>query len=343
MSSSNSPSDNTPTTADNRDQGRLWCDPGAISWVRVSGTDAVRFIDSFTTAAVSRLADGHGSESFFTDVRGQVICMAGVLQCGPDNGEEPAVEILAAGDIGSALAEHLERYHIREPIEIADVSAARATRALLGPKDAAAIAPLVAGSRMPADLAAAFDHACLSLTQGNDPAFAARLVRCDWAGPQGWLLTCDADNATALENLLTAAGLTRGDASAWEQARIEAGTPWLRDLLPKTLPQELRRDARAISFTKGCYLGQETVARLDALGHVNRRLVGLAIEGDTVPPPGADICSGDDRIGQLTSSCFSRALGQPLALAILPVKALTAEARLSVAGNTARPVDLPLH
>ena len=178
MSSSDSPSANTPTTADHRDQGSLWCDPGTVSWVRVSGTDAVRFIDSFTTAAVSRLADGHGSESFFTDVRGQVICMAGVLRCGPDAGEEPAVEILADGDIGSALAEHLERYHIREPIEIADVSAARTTRALLGPTAAAALTSLVAGSRMPADLAGPFDHAAFAFALGNEPAVAARLVAC---------------------------------------------------------------------------------------------------------------------------------------------------------------------
>ena len=119
-----------------------WCDPGPMSWVRVAGRDAVRFVESFTTASVGRVADGGGCEGFFTDVRGQVICMAGLLRCGGDAGgdaggaaaaeQEPAVEIFADGDVGASLAEHLERYHIREPIEIEDVSAARSTRVVFG-------------------------------------------------------------------------------------------------------------------------------------------------------------------------------------------------------------------
>ena len=135
----------------------------------------------------------------------------------------------------------------------------------------------------------------------------------------------------------TAAGFTHQGSSAWEQARIEAGTPRQCDLLPKTLPQELGRDARAISFTKGCYLGQETVARLDALGHVNRRLVTLTVDDDAVPPAGAAITSGSKTIGEVTSSCLSPSLGKPLALAILPVKSVTAEAELTIAGHPAQP------
>jgi folate-binding protein YgfZ len=169
-----------------------------------------------------------------------------------------------------------------------------------------------------------------------------RLVRCDWAGPEGWLLACDAKAAISLRELLVSAGFEHRDSSTWEQARIEAGTPRLCDLLPKTLPQELGRDARAISFTKGCYLGQETVARLDALGHVNRRLVGLAIDGDTVPAPGAGINLGSDTVGHVTSCCFSPTLSRPLALAILPVKLLAADTPLTVEGRPASPVHFPL-
>jgi hypothetical protein len=67
-------------------QGGSWCDPGRLSWVRVSGADAARFLDNFTTAAVGSVAEGHGCEGFFTDVRGQVICLAGLLRCGPAAG-----------------------------------------------------------------------------------------------------------------------------------------------------------------------------------------------------------------------------------------------------------------
>ena len=318
-------------------QGGSWCDPGRLSWVRVSGADAARFLDNFTTAAVGSVAEGHGCEGFFTDVRGQVICLAGLLRCGPEAGEEPAVEIVADGDVGGALAEHLERYHIREPIEIEDISASRLTIALLGDGIASGLATRAAGSRKPADLTAAFDHALVTLAGTEGTAAVARLVRCDWGGPHGWLLACGGDDADAAHAALTAAGFTHQGSSAWEQARIEAGTPRQCDLLPKTLPQELGRDARAISFTKGCYLGQETVARLDALGHVNRRLVTLTVAGDAVPPAGAAITSGSKTIGEVTSSCLSPSLGKPLALAILPVKAITAEAELTIAGHPAQP------
>ena len=316
-----------------------WCDPGRLSWVRVSGAEAVRFLDSFTTAAVSRVADGHGCEGFFTDVRGQVICLAGLLRCGPEAGEEPAVEIVADGDVGGPLAEHLERYHIREPIEIEDVSASRQTVALLGDGVANGLASLAAGSRKPSDLTRNLAHTLVTLASTGGTDAVARLVRCDWGGPHGWLLVCGAAEADAAREALTAAGFTHQDGTAWEQARIEAGTPRQCDLLPKTLPQELGRDARAISFTKGCYLGQETVARLDALGHVNRRLVTLAVAGDAVPPAGAAITSGSETIGAVSSSCFSPTLGKPLALAILPVKPLTAGAHLTIDGQPAQLVD----
>lgn len=318
-----------------------WWDTRPMSWVRITGSDAVRFVENFTTAAVGRLRDGHGCEGFFTDVRGQVICLAGLLRCGPDSGEEPAVEIVADGDVGEGLAEHLERYHIREPIEIEDMSAARCTLAVLGESIEDVLAACFEGQRPVASLASGFDHAAYSLKSGHDAAVMVRLMRCDWAGSHAWLLSCPAEDRSTLEQTLATAGLVAADPAAWETARIEAGTPRHQDLLPKTLPQELGRDDRAISFTKGCYLGQETVARLDALGHVNRRLTALAVQGDAVPAVGAEINAGDALIGHVTSSCFSPHLGRPLVLAILPVKPL-ANAALSVAGVPAERVELPL-
>ena len=103
---------------------------------------------------------------------------------------------------------------------------------------------------------------------------------------------------------------------AFESLRIEAGWPVFgRDIDESNLPQEVGRTERAISFTKGCYLGQETVARIDALGHVNRHLVGLLIpsERDSLPP-GAKISKGDKVLGQITSSAHSLALGHSIAL-----------------------------
>jgi folate-binding protein YgfZ len=104
--------------------------------------------------------------------------------------------------------------------------------------------------------------------------------------------------------------------AAVEAARIAAGAPlWGREITDTNLPQELNRDAKLISFTKGCYLGQETVARIDALGHVNRLLVGLRAAGKDVPAIWAELQSEDGKaIGAVTSATFSHRLGGAIAL-----------------------------
>jgi folate-binding protein YgfZ len=110
-------------------------------------------------------------------------------------------------------------------------------------------------------------------------------------------------------------GLAHGDAATFEAARIEAGTPCSgRDVTPENLPQEVGRDARAINFVKGCYLGQETVARIDALGHVNKHLKGLKIAQGPAPRQGATIEAAGKAVGTITSAAELPGWDHPLAL-----------------------------
>jgi folate-binding protein YgfZ len=131
----------------------------------------------------------------------------------------------------------------------------------------------------------------------------------------------DARHANAVADAVERAGgpmgLVRLSPEAFEALRIEAGTPAsARDVTEKNLPQELDRDARAISFVKGCYLGQETVARLDALGHVNRLIRGLVIDDDldAPPPSGSKLFAGEKEVGWIGSSAVSERSGKPIAL-----------------------------
>ncbi len=115
-------------------------------------------------------------------------------------------------------------------------------------------------------------------------------------------------------------GLTLIDPESFELLRIQAGTPVFgKDITEKNLPQEIRRDDRAISFVKGCYLGQETVARLDALGHVNQILKGLVFDAASpVPEPGAPLeDEAQKRVGVVTSTARSTRLGATVALALV--------------------------
>ncbi len=303
-----------------------WAAIPARSALLVEGGDAVRFLDNFTTASLAPLAVGGGTEGFFADGRGQVLAVATLLRT-------PAgIWIDAAPGLAGRLHEHLEHYHIREAVSFHDASAERAAFLLHG-RDAMA---WLGGE---ADVALASDaitHRAVSL--GGIPA---TLVTTDWYGAGGCLVITAAADADRISAWLAETGLPRCSPAAVDAARIDAGSPEPHDIPPKTLPQELGRDGRAICFTKGCYLGQETVARLDALGHVNRRLVGITTDGAAPPAVHAQVMLDDMEVGMITSACLSPTLNAGLGLALVHVRALAAGAAPTVAGAAVRLVPLP--
>ena len=131
-------------------------------------------------------------------------------------------------------------------------------------------------------------------------------------------------------------GLPEASAAALEVLRIESRYPGSLDIDGKTLPQELDRPPRTISFAKGCYLGQETVARLDALGHVNRRLTLVASAGPSAPAVGTPVLVDGTESGVVTSSCLSPLHGGPLSMCILHQRGQAPGATITVAGREAR-------
>jgi folate-binding protein YgfZ len=309
--------------------------PAATGWavlaqdtVVATQADAVRFVDNFVTAPLGRLESGGGSEAFFTDVRGWVLALAMILRT------EEGLEIVADPGLGPQLREHLDRYHIREQVSLVDASAETAVVLVAGPAAAAAVARLI-GPEKPLP-AAELDH--LAVPREGGPL---RIVRVTAAGAgrghDGYWIRGTREVIDSLARALAAAGLPAFDEAALEAARIVAGYPAAADIPEKTLPQELGRDQRAISFTKGCYLGQETVARLDALGHVNRRLVLLAIAPPKPPACPAAIELGTETVGALTSSCLLPGAAAVGGLGIVHRRALESAA-LSVAGQAARVV-----
>jgi folate-binding protein YgfZ len=102
---------------------------------------------------------------------------------------------------------------------------------------------------------------------------------------------------------------------AREALRIEAGLPKAgADLTEEIVPPEANLEGKAFSLSKGCYPGQEVVARMDTYGTVRRRLVGLLVESPTVPPTGAKLFSGDREVGWISSAAYSPSLKSPIAL-----------------------------
>jgi len=288
------------------------------STLLVQGPDAVRFVDNFTTAAVGRVAPAAGAEGFFTDARGHVLAVANILRT--DDG----LWIDAASGIAARLLEHLDHYRIRERVEFIDASADRVALLVIGPAAAGWLESRADG-RVPRGT---LDHATVVIG-----GVAATVVALDWFGPGGLLVQAQAGAAARLAAWLRTEGLPELTAADVEAGRIEAGSPEPADIDGRTLPQELGRDARAICLTKGCYLGQETVARLDALGHVNRRLVTLTT--DRPPAIGAAVTAAGEAVGRVTSACTSRRSGLGLGLALVHVRGLGGTA-LEIDGRAAR-------
>lgn len=300
-----------------------WGDLPGRTVLMVAGADAVRFLDGFTTAAVARLGSGRGTEGFLADARGWVIALVDLLRDGD------AVRIEAGPGLGQRLLEHLEHFHIREDVALTDASAARATFVVAGPETPDWFARHV-GQPLP--------HRLLDHGTGRVGGDEATMVRTDWYGVPAIRFQVARETADATAEWLSGTGLPSASMAAFDAARIEAGNPEPLDIPERTLPQELDRDARAISFTKGCYLGQETVARIDALGHANRRLVALACRD---PLPGASVTLDGEGVGIVTSACFSPSLACGLALAIVHVRGLARGASLTVSGEPARVVPFP--
>jgi folate-binding protein YgfZ len=273
----------------------------------VGGPDRARFLHNLTTNDVKRLAVNQGQEAFVTSPQGKTLGFVTLL-AGDD-------QIWLRSDLGSLamLGPHLQKYGVFDEVTLDDSTARTFEFHLAGPRAVELLRLMGAALPEPRDLA----HTASRL--GEE---IVRVVREAPTGRPGLTLIGDVRAASAITQRLFATGaelgLVEGDAATFEAARIEAGTPCSgRDVTAENLPQEVGRDARAINFIKGCYLGQETVARIDALGHVNKHLKGLKIALGPVPPQGATIEVAGKAVGTITSAADSPGYGHPVALGYL--------------------------
>jgi len=253
------------------------------SVLRVYGPDAASFLHNMCTNEVHGLGPGEAREALFTDVKAHVLAHGVICR----NDVEPADTLLVVvtSPAATSLAEHLEKYHIREDLTIEHQD------------DAAVVLLSSAGGRPSAGqefpLASLGEEVRLRIVPRSEFD----------AGPIA--------PATALAE------------EAFHAERIRRKFPLDQvDVDARNLPQELNRDATLISFTKGCYLGQETVARIDALGRVNQLLVQLQLPGDG-HSPGDPLQSAGKQVGRITS--IARAAGGSGSVALAYVRRAHAE------------------
>jgi len=306
--------------------------------IEVTGPDRGQILQSFTTNDVKRLTPGQGCEAFVTSPQGKTLGHLFIF-CETDKHW-----IDATPDQAQPLIEHFNRYIITEDAFFTDKTAEFTDVLVAGP---AAESLLLALTGQAAPATRPGQHA---VTIAGQPAI---LRRVEIAGPQSYFLQVATPHTAAVIAALHKAGAVPCDHAAFESVRVEAGFPLFGlDIGPENLPQEVGRDARAISFTKGCYLGQETVARIDAIGHVNRLLAGIQLPVDVpqplhelkllATPSGGSTSQTDQSVGQITSVAWSPRLQAPLALAYLRRSFIKPGTMLSTSHGPAHVVGLPL-
>lgn len=271
--------------------------------LEVSGRDAAPFLHSFTTADIKKLPVGSGCEAFVTSPQGKTLGHVLIFR------GEKSLLLSTTPEQATTLVGHWGRYVISEDVEFRDLTGERATLLLAGPQASEVWAKTSGDSAPPEPLA----WRSIALT-----GLALTIARVEYVAAPSFLLFVPASDVLAVCTQFQSAGAIACSEGVVDAARIEAGVPLFgRDISADNLPQEIARDAKAISFTKGCYLGQETIARIDALGHVNRQLVGVRFMGKEVPTSGTTLAVGDQEVGHVTSAAWSPKLGAPLAFALV--------------------------
>ena len=276
--------------------GAALVDRSARGAVLVDGPDALKFLQSLLSQDLDVLQDGQGAHALLLQPQGKLDTDLRFLRVGDTAWLDCEV------GRGEALAASLRRFKIRIKAEITDRTGEWGCLTLRGPK----VADLLKAAGAPSLPEAAHSHVAWP-TPGSDRQ--ARLVRADWpGGPPGADVVGPVDELAQIWAALVDAGFTSAGLTAFEAARVRAGVPRQGlDIDEKTIPQEAFLELDAVSFTKGCFLGQELVCRIDSRGHVNRLLRGLAIDSGstagiaTTPPAGAGIVVGDKEVGALTT------------------------------------------
>ncbi len=270
--------------------------------LELRGADRVSFLQGFCTNDVAKLPEGGGCEAFVTTAQARILAWLHIFKL------SDRLWLEADAGLATKIIEHLTHYAITEDVESLDRTRDLAELHVTGPRANAALSQVFG-----ADFA---NLSPLQIQELNFGAVRCQLYRHDPLGQAGFDLLCPAETASELWQALVEQGVFPAGLEAYDMLRVEAGTPeYDRDIDESNLPQEVGRDAQAISFTKGCYLGQEPVVRIRDLGHVNRRLVGLKLAGAEPVPAGSKVLSQGQEIGKVTSSVFSPRLGSAIALA----------------------------
>ncbi|UCC28824.1 MAG: folate-binding protein YgfZ [Phycisphaerales bacterium] len=274
--------------------------------LEITGADRASWLHNLTTNEVKNLSPGQGNYAFACNAQGRILFDVNILV------RTDAIWVDLDRVFLDLARAHFDKYIIIEDVLVGDRSNEFVRLALVGGRANAVLTE------------AGIEHAesmpRLGTAEITWQDCSIPVIRHDFCGSLGVELFVPSAKAVELWRELSDTSRPQCAAPAGDDAvqihRIEAGVPWPhREITAEYLPAETGQFDRAVSFTKGCYLGQEVIERMRTRGVVARRLVSLRVEGDAIPPGGAMLIADDDKpVGQVTSSCRSLARGCVIAL-----------------------------
>lgn len=266
-----------------------------------AGADRASFLHALLTNDIARLTKGTGAYSAYLTPQGRMISDMRVIE----TGERMLLDV--EGEVAGQLAERFDTLIFSEDVRVENVTADLAEIGVHGPTAAAAI------ERASGIAVARLEHQYDNLVESG-----ITIVRDDAFGMTGFDMYVDRCHAEGLRRKLIEAGTNEIEDETAEVLRIEAGRPRFGvDMDTETIPLEAGIEERAISFTKGCYVGQEVIIRVLHRGHgrIARKLVGLIVAAGSTPSRGdAILAAGGQPVGEVTSAAFSPLVGAPIAL-----------------------------
>ena len=290
-------------------------------------------MNGLLTNDTASLRAGEGCYSAYLTPQGRMIADMWVYELGD------VMLMTLSRDVKDVVLARLDQFIFSEDVQLGDVTDTFAHVAVVGPLAARVVADVL-GLDLEA-LGSLVEHGNVRAAFAGTPAIVLRVSD---LGQPGLGVLVDANQSSALTDALRRVGAESVDAASADVLRVEAGLPkFHRDMDEDTIPLEAGLETRAISMTKGCYVGQEVIVRVLHRGHgrIARRLVGLTLDGDRVPSAAAGVRAGDREIGRVTSAVRSVALMKPIALADLHRDFTAPGHRVTVDGDEAVVTALP--
>lgn len=324
-----------------RESGAGLIDLSARGRLLVSGSEAVLFLNGLITNDMKTLEENRWMPAVFPNVQGRLLASVRVIRIADDRTGKNAVPTFLL-DTEPATSQRvfrtIEKFTFAGDFHVTDLSTETALISLQG-KTAAEKLNAVLG-----DAVAAIEGGAVMQTSWQEETIT--VLRAAHAGTTGFDLLVSASQAPSLWNALAAVGAQPVGHDALELLRIEAGVPrYGKDMDDTTVVTETNLD-EAVSYTKGCYIGQEIIARIKYRGHVAKKLRGLMFERLSGPArvTGGQATinsSGGKDIGRITSTAFSPHLGCRIALGYVKHEHTASGTEVSVESLPVRVVDLP--